>query len=90
MCVYVCARARVRACVRGCERGEGENCGLSLHFTDLKTLAVICSLLYLAHSFLDSVSRRCTLYEIICMYDVEDMSGKYSCDVAVQEKVSVR
>ena len=37
--------------------GEGENCCLCLHFTDLKT-PVVCPWLYLIHSFLDSVSRR--------------------------------
>ena len=53
--------------------GKGENCGLGLHFTDLKT-PVICPLLYLVHSFLDSVGRRCGVFrcapngEIICMY----------------------
>ena len=51
---------------------EGDNCGLYLHFTDLKT-PVICPLLFLVDSFLDSVSRGCGVFrwtphsEIICM-----------------------
>ena len=50
---------------------EREKTGLSLHFTDLTT-PVICPLLYLVHSFLDSGSRRCGVLrctphsEIIC------------------------
>ena len=53
--------------------GEGENCCLCLHFTDLKT-PVVCPQLYLIHSFLDFVGRRCGVFrctphsEIICMY----------------------
>ena len=51
---------------------EREKTGLCIHYTDLET-PVMCPLLYLVQSFLDSVSRRlgvfrCTPHgEIICM-----------------------
>ena len=80
--VVSCLQALWRLFLEG---GEGENCGLSLHFADLKT-AVIFPLLYLVHSFLDTASRcgvfrSAPLSEIICVKGVEDMSGKHSGDV---------
>ena len=44
--------------------GEGENCGLCLHFADLNT-SVICPLLYLVHSFLDPVSNICGVFRCV-------------------------
>ena len=53
-------------------RWKGKKTVDYLHFTDLKS-PVVCPPLYLVHSFLDSVSRRCGVFrciphdEIICM-----------------------
>ena len=74
----------------GC--GEGENCGLCPHLIDIRTL-VISPLVYLVHSFLDPVSSRCSVFmciphdEMVCRWDIGDMSGEQSGDTAaVQEK----